>query len=74
MTLQLHEVEIENVNQYPEPIVGSLREALRQGAWVVPDPKRSSFFEVCTYNQHFYIDVPGDGHKVILLSAWHLKN
>ena len=74
MTLRFQEVEIENVNQYPEPVVGSLRAALRQGACAVPDPKRSNFFEVAAEDQHFYIDVPGDGHKVILLSAWHDKN
>lgn len=74
MTLRFQEVEIENVNQYPEPVVGSLRAALRQGAPAVPDPKRSNFFEVAAEDQRFYIDVPGDGHKVILLSAWHDKN
>lgn len=77
MTLRLQEVVIENVNRYPDPVVGRLRDALRTGAEVVPDPKRTTFYEVIGEEENFYIDVPGNGPQVILLGAWssrHLPN
>ncbi len=70
MTLRLRDVEIENVNHYPGTVVEDLRLALRGGVLVVPDPKRPSFFDVYADHQRFYIDVLGDGQRVILLSAW----
>ena len=74
MTLRMRDVEIENVNRYPEPVVGGLRQALDGGVAVVPDPKRSNFFEVRGPAQTYYIDVLPGGHKVILLSVWPTVN
>ena len=74
MTLRLREVQIENVNNYPAGVVQDLRQALRAGVLVVPDPKRPSFFDVYADDQRFYIDVLGDGNRVILLSAWTTVN
>jgi len=74
MTLRLRDVEIENVNNYPGAVVEDLRHALRGGVLVVPDPKRPSFFDVYADSQRFYIDVLGDGQRVILLSAWTTVN
>jgi hypothetical protein len=73
MTLRLRDVEIENVNNYPGAVVEELRQALRGGVIVVPDPKRPSFFDVYADNQRFYIDVLGE-QRVILLSAWTTVN
>ena len=74
MTLQLGEVQIENLNRYPEAVVESLRHALRAGALVIPDPKRSNFFEVYAEEHGFYIDLLENGNRVILLSAWSSLN
>jgi len=74
MTLRLGEVSIENLNKYPEAVVESLRSALRDGALVVPDPKRRNFFEVYAEDQGFYIDLLENGNRVILLSAWSSVN
>lgn len=74
MTLRMREVEIENVNHYPEAVLTGLREALRGGAEVVPDPKRANFYMVLGGSQTFYIDVLRDGHRVILLGAWSSVN
>ncbi len=74
MTLRLGEVNIENLNKYPETVVESLRNALRDGALVVPDPKRRNFFEVYAQDQGFYIDLLENGNRVILLSAWSSVN
>ncbi len=74
MTLRLGEVNIENLNKYPEAVVESLRNALRDGALVVPDPKRRNFFEVYAEDQGFYIDLLENGNRVILLSAWSSLN
>jgi len=74
MTLQLGEVNIENLNKYPEAVVERLRDALRDGALVIPDPKRRNFFEVYSADQGFYIDLLENGNRVILLSAWSSLN
>ncbi len=74
MTLRLKDVQIENLNRYPETLVGRLREALRRGAQAVPDPKRSNFYEVCVDGHRYYIDVLADGQKVILLGVWPSPN
>jgi len=74
MTLRLGEVNIENLNKYPEAVVDRLRDALRDGALVIPDPKRRNFFEVYAEDQGFYIDLLENGNRVILLSAWSSLN
>jgi hypothetical protein len=74
MTLRLNDIVIENLNRYPEAIVDRLREALRDGALVVPDPKRRNFFEVYSEDQGYYIDLLENGRRVILLSAWSSAN
>ncbi len=74
MTLRIRDVEIENVNRYPELVVGGLREALAGGVNVTPDPKRSTFFEVRGAYQTYYIDVLPNSQKVILLSVWPSVN
>lgn len=74
MTLRLGEVQIENLNRYPEAVVERLRSALREGALVVPDAKRRNFFEVYAEDQGFYIDLLENGNRVILLSAWSSVN
>jgi len=74
MTLQFQEVTVENVNGYPEGIVGGLKTALRAGVEVVPDPKRPNFFVVYTEGLRYYIDVLNSANRVILLGAWHSNN
>lgn len=74
MTLRLRGIEIENLNRYPEPVVLGLRAALDGGVAVVPDPKRSNFYEVRGAQQTYYIDVLANGSKVILLSVWPSVN
>ncbi len=74
MTLRLQEVTIENVNGYPEGIVGGLQSALRTGVEVVPDPKRPNFYVVYSDGVRFYIDVLNSANRVILLGAWHSTN
>ena len=74
MTLRIRDVEVDNLNHYPETLVGSLRDALRNGAPVIPDPKRANFFEVRSNGQVFYIDVRPVDHRVILLAAWPNRN
>jgi len=74
MTLQLQEVTIENVNGYPEGVVGGLHLALRDGVEVVPDPKRPNFYVVYTNGHRYYIDVLTSANRVILLGAWHSRN
>jgi hypothetical protein len=74
MTLRFQEVTIENVNGYPEGIVGGLQSALRDGVEVVPDPKRPNFYVVHSDGVRFYIDVLGSANRVILLGAWHSAN
>jgi hypothetical protein len=74
MTLRLQEVTIENVNGYPEGVVGGLQTALRSGVEVVPDPKRPNFYVVYTDAHRYYIDVLSHDNRVILLGAWHGTN
>lgn len=73
MTLRLQEVTIENVNGYPEGIVGGLHAALRSGVEVVPDPKRPNFYVVYSNGHRYYIDVLTSGNRVILLGAWQAQ-
>ncbi|MGH9796215.1 MAG: hypothetical protein ACRD5G_15725 [Candidatus Acidiferrales bacterium] len=73
MTLRLQEVTIENVNGYPEGIVGGLHAALRSGVAVVPDPKRPNFYVVYSNGHRYYIDVLTSGNRVILLGAWQAQ-
>ncbi len=70
MTLRFKDMEIENLNQYPEPVVAALREALRSGARAVPDPKRTNFYELQVDGYCYYIDVLEEARKVLLLSVW----
>ncbi len=74
MTLRFQEVTIENVNGYPEGIVGGLQSALRTGVEVVPDPKRPNFYVVFCNGHRYYIDVLSTANRVILLGAWHNQN
>ena len=74
MTLRFQEVAIENVNGYPEGIVGGLQAALRAGVEVAPDPKRPNFYVVYSEGHRYYIDVLSGGDRVILLGAWHSRN
>lgn len=73
MTLRLQEVTIENVNGYPEGIVGGLHAALRGGVEVVPDPKRPNFYVVYSNGHRYYIDVLPGRDRVILLGAWQAQ-
>lgn len=74
MTLRFQEVTIENVNGYPEGIVGGLQSALRAGVEVVPDPKRPNFYVVYSSGHRYYIDVLNGANRVILLGAWQSRN
>ena len=74
MTLRFQEVTVENVNGYPEGIVGGLQTALRAGVEVVPDPKRPNFYLVYSNGLRYYIDVLNSPNRVILLGAWHSCN
>ena len=74
MTLRFQEVTIENVNGYPEGIVGGLQSALRDGVEVAPDPKRPNFYVVYSNGHRYYIDVLTGGNRVILLGAWDSRN
>lgn len=73
MKLRLNgRLEIENLHGYPEPLLHSLRQHLRQGVTASPDPKRRGFYDLVAGEHTFYIYVPQNGQpaKKLLLAHW----
>jgi 5,10-methenyltetrahydromethanopterin hydrogenase len=64
------EIEIEDLLGHPEDVMEELRSGLSDGTRMVPDPKRTGFYEVQCEQLTYYVHVmPGSG-KVLLLAAW----
>lgn len=69
-TLLEREVQIENLRNHPARAVNELRDLLSSGATLVPDPKRSGFYELHDESTVYYIHVSPVTGKVILLATW----
>jgi hypothetical protein len=64
------EYAIEDLLDHPAGMVEDLRDQLSDCAQIVPDPKRTGFYEVRSALLTYYIHVlPGSG-KVLLLAVW----
>ena len=64
------ELQIDNPRNHTPETVAALRSLLASGAQVVPDPKRSNFYEIEDDSLVYYIHIlPGTG-KVLLLATW----
>ncbi len=64
------EFEIEDMLGHPREMVEELRAGLSDGARMVPDPKRSGFYEVQGEELTYYVHVVPRSGKVLLLAAW----
>lgn len=60
---------IENVRQYPDEIVETLREALAEGIEARPDPKRKGCYDIVAGSRTYYIFVTPRG-KIVLVASW----
>lgn len=62
--------EIEDVLGHPPEMAEELRAGLSGGARMIPDPKRTGFYEVQCPQLTYYVHViPGSG-KILLLAVW----
>ncbi len=64
------ELEIEDLRNHPQEVIGHLRDVLISGAIVTPDPKRMGFYEVKLREQLYYIYISPNSGKVLLIAAW----
>jgi len=63
------ELEIEDLGNHAQDVVGQLRDVLISGAIVTPDPKRMGFYEVKLREQLYYIYISPNSGKVLLIAA-----
>jgi hypothetical protein len=70
MTCCASEIRIEDPRNHPVETVLALRDALSQGATIIPDPKRRGFYEVHGESVVYYIRVSPVNGSVLLLATW----
>ena len=66
-------IQIEDLRNHPEEMVTTLRDLLAGGATIIPDPRRSGFYEVESGSLVFYIYVSPASGKILLLATWPLE-
>lgn len=64
------EYEIEDVLGHPAEMIEDLRGQLSDCAQMIPDPKRTGFYEVRSADLTYYIHVLPTSGKVLLLASW----
>jgi hypothetical protein len=64
------DTQIEDLRNHPEETVMTLRDLLAGGAKIVPDPKRSGFYEVGSASLVYYIYVSPASGRITLLATW----
>lgn len=67
------ELQIEDIRNHPARAVNELRDLLSSGAHLLPDPKRSGFYELHDNSTVYYIHVSPVTGKVILLATWPIR-
>jgi hypothetical protein len=72
-TLLERELEIEDLRNHPARTVNVLRDLLSGGATLLPDPKRTGFYELHDASTVYYIHVSPVTGKIILLATWPLR-
>jgi hypothetical protein len=70
MTCCTSEVRIEDPRHHPSETVLALRDILSAGATIIPDPKRSGFYEVHGESVVYYIRISPVNGTVLLLATW----
>ncbi len=66
-------IQIEDLRNHPEEMVTTLRDLLAGGATIIPDPKRSGFYEIQSGSLVFYIYVSPASGKIVLLATWSVE-
>lgn len=64
------EYEIEDLLGHPAEMVEELRERLSESAKIIPDPRRTGFYEVQGADFTYYVHIIPSSGKVLLLAAW----
>lgn len=64
------ELEIEDLRNHSQEMIAQLRDLLASGGTVIPDPKRTGFYDVKRREQIYYIYVSPSTGKVLLIAAW----
>lgn len=67
------ELEIEDLRKHPAEAVNVLRDLLSGGAELMPDPKRTGFYELHHESTVYYIHVSPVTGKIILLATWPIR-
>jgi hypothetical protein len=65
-------IQIEDLRNHPAD-TETLRTLLSVGAAVIPDPKRSDFFEVESESLVYYIHISPVTGNILLLAAWPIE-
>jgi hypothetical protein len=64
------ETLIEDLGNHPAELVMALQRLLEGGATIIPDPKRTGFYEVESDALVYYIHVLPITGKILLLTTW----
>jgi len=63
-------LQIEDLRNHPTETLMMLRAALASGADIMPDPKRSGFYEVEDEGRVYYFNIARPSGKILLLATW----
>ena len=65
-----NELAIEDIGSHPAEVLRGLRACLAAKSQLVPDPKRTSLFEVQGCSSVYYVHVSPISGKISLLATW----
>jgi hypothetical protein len=70
VTIWNSDTQIEDGRNHPAETLMTLRSLLAGGATIIPDPKRSGFYEIASPSLVYYVYVSPASGRITLLATW----